>query len=145
MEKKSEKPAADRLTAPNAAADSNSRRALMVKSEAPSLQESAAASSPKSEVFDLPPSEFGNNLTTRYFLTRMDRLDDGAWLPDVVLEVGVEELARGCGFDPGEFSALTSDQREKAAGFLLDGFSPDAAIKAAGNFSTLKLVERNNA
>ena len=46
MEKKSEKPAADRLTAPNVAADSPSRRAFMVQSEASSMQnESAAASS----------------------------------------------------------------------------------------------------
>ena len=140
MEKKSEKPAADRLTAPNAAADSTSRRALMVKSEADSLQESAAAP-PPNEVFDLPPSEFGNDLTTRYFITRVDRLDDGAWRLNVTIEISVEEIAQGCGFDSNEFTALTSEQREKAARFLLDGYGPDAAIKAAENFPTLKLVE----
>ena len=69
MEKKSEKPAADRLTAPNVAADSPSRRAFMVQSEASSMQESAAAP-PPNEVFDLPPSEFGDDLTTRYFVSR---------------------------------------------------------------------------
>ena len=46
MEKQSENAVADRLTAPNAAADSPSRRAPVVQSKAPSLQnESAAASS----------------------------------------------------------------------------------------------------
>ena len=69
MENKSEKPVANRLTAPNAAADSPSRRAFMVQSEASSMQESAAAP-PPNEVFDLPPSEFGDDLTTRYFVSR---------------------------------------------------------------------------
>ena len=45
MEKKSEKPAADRLTAPNVAADSPSRRAFMVQSEASSMQNESAAAS----------------------------------------------------------------------------------------------------
>ena len=103
--------------------------------------EPAAAPSPNSEVFDLPPSEFGNDLTTRYFITRVDRLDDGAWRLNVTIEISVEEIAQGCGFDSNEFTALTSDQRERAAAFLLDGYGPDAAIKAAENFTTLKLVE----
>ena len=104
-----------------------------------------AAVPPPNEVFDLPPSEFGNDLTTRYFITRVDRLDDGAWRLNVTIEISVEEIAQGCGFDSNEFTALTSDQREKAARFLLDGYGPDAAIKAAENFPTLKLVEPNNA
>ena len=116
---------------PNAAAGSCPERPVQ-PSDNEIQPEPVAASSPNSEVFDLPPSEFGDDLTTRYFITRVDRLDDGAWRLNVVTEVCVEELARGCGFDPDEFSALTLDQRGKAAGFLLDGFSPDAAIKARG-------------
>ena len=147
MEKFSSKAAANPLPATNAAAGSPERDAQSPPAQSETHPpESAAAPSSNSEVFDLPPSEFGDDLTTRYFVTRMDRLDDGAWHLNVVTEVAVQELARGCGFDPDEFSALTSEQRQRAAGLLLDGYGPDAAIEAAGNPPTfLKLVDIGNA
>ena len=141
MDKFSSKAAANPLPATNAAAGSPERDAQSPPAQSETHPPESAAAPPSNEVFDLPPSEFGDDLTTRYFITRVDRLDDGAWRLNVTIEISVEEIAQGCGFDSNEFTALTSDQRERAAAFLLDGYGPDAAIKAAENFPTLKLVE----
>ena len=55
---------------PNAVAGSCPERSPVQPSDNEMQTEPAAASSPNSEVFDLPPSEFGDDLTTRYFVSR---------------------------------------------------------------------------
>lgn len=129
MESKSKKPAADRLTAPNAAADSPSRRAPVVQSEASSMQnESAAASSPPPEIAPwlalLTPESF------KAFKAELPTDSEESWLA-IAERIGLEDAVLEDEINP-TFEALAIALLQSGRAHQLSRKHPLETMSVAG-------------